>query len=121
MDNRHPAELARQLPQAPVKGMARIRSLLERRPPNVVGPPPVLLERDELVRLHLDAQYAEIRNDDDEVDLRPQTSIPRRKIERVQGHPVVRPGGEKVEDIPLPRGGTIVEEGWYQSRHCSTA
>jgi hypothetical protein len=101
--------------------MARISCLLERRAFDVMGPPPVIVKRDILVRLHLDAHYARVWNYYDEINLGSQTPIPRGKIKRVQRHPVVRTRSEQIEDVTFSRGSPIVHERRYQPRHRSMA
>src|SRR5690349_5504571 len=78
-----------------------------------------MLEGNLLVRLHLNAEQTHIRHDDDEIYFRPQTSIPRSQIERMQRHPVVGAGREHVEHVTLPGGCAVVDEGRNQTRHCS--
>jgi hypothetical protein len=79
--------------------------------------PALTVEDDVYVRLYLDADDANVRYDDNKINLRAQAPIPRRQIERMQDYPVLRTGGEDVKNISLSRRSMIINKRWYHTRH----
>src|SRR5205823_5546393 len=94
MHHRGVAKLWSKLTKPSIKCVPSIDGLFEGRPLDFWRAPMVIFECDPIVRFHLNTKDSRIRDDDQEIDLRSKTPIPRSQIQRMQCDPVVGAAGK---------------------------
>ena len=89
MDDRNPPKIGREFSQTTVKSVPAVGRLFERGAANRFGVPTVAVKTDVFVRFDFDAEHPCVWHDDYEIQFRPQPTIPRSQVERVENHPVI--------------------------------
>ena len=101
MHDGNPPEIRGQFHQSAIKFMPSICCLLERRTGNGFRKPAETVEVNIRMGFYFNAKNAYIGRNDNKIDFSPKAAIPRREIQRVERHPIIRAGGEQVEHVAL--------------------